>query len=104
MVCSIFIKNTIRSHLHQAAKEYKIASEQVQVFAGNVLLESSALMSEIYEKHKSDNGFLYLKLFVDATAEKKPGKPKEGVDEAAATAAAAWKGSEEMAATAAARV
>lgn len=54
-----FIKE-IKKHLVAAAAD-TAEQQTIFVFCRNVLVNSSALMSHVYERYKSDDGFLYLK-------------------------------------------
>ena len=51
----------IKKHLVGATPDAMPEQQTIFVFCQNVLVNSSALMSQVYERFKSDDGFLYLK-------------------------------------------
>eukprot|EP00440_Ansanella_granifera_P069348 gb/GFBE01075234.1/.p1 GENE.gb/GFBE01075234.1/~~gb/GFBE01075234.1/.p1 ORF type:complete len:128 (+),score=29.20 gb/GFBE01075234.1/:1-384(+) len=62
MLCGEF-KYIIHKHINQASSEKRIASDQaIYLFMNqsNTSVKTGALMSEVYETHKSDDGFLYI--------------------------------------------
>jgi len=66
MHCSEF-KYTIHKHVRQATKR-GIASEQtIYLFVQNTSPKPGALMSELYERYKADDGFLYITYGVENT-------------------------------------
>mmetsp|Transcript_59304 Transcript_59304/g.171349 ORF Transcript_59304/g.171349 Transcript_59304/m.171349 type:complete len:119 (+) Transcript_59304:76-432(+) len=57
MLCGEF-KYIVHKHLNQTSP---IAADQtIYLFVGTTSPKTGGLMSEIYEQHKSDDGFLYI--------------------------------------------
>eukprot|EP00931_Biecheleriopsis_adriatica_P079205 TRINITY_DN5260_c0_g1_i1.p1 TRINITY_DN5260_c0_g1~~TRINITY_DN5260_c0_g1_i1.p1 ORF type:complete len:128 (+),score=30.08 TRINITY_DN5260_c0_g1_i1:92-475(+) len=62
MLCGEF-KYTIHKHIQQTANGQGIGANQaiyLLVTKSNTSVKTGALMSEIYESHKADDGFLYI--------------------------------------------
>jgi GABA(A) receptor-associated protein len=62
MLCGEF-KYIIFKHISQVENQggQEIKAEQtIYLFVGNTAPKTGALLSEIYEAHKSEDGFLYL--------------------------------------------
>jgi GABA(A) receptor-associated protein len=61
MLCGQF-KYIIHKHINQCASaNNQIAADQTTyLFVGNTSPKTGALMSEIYDQYKSDDGFLYI--------------------------------------------
>lgn len=59
MVCHEF-KYIIHKHINQRDAGERHADQTIYLFVNNTAPKASALMSEIYEEKKSEDGFLYM--------------------------------------------
>eukprot|EP00746_Dinoflagellata_sp_MGD_P130809 gnl/MRDRNA2_/MRDRNA2_64679_c0_seq2.p1 gnl/MRDRNA2_/MRDRNA2_64679_c0~~gnl/MRDRNA2_/MRDRNA2_64679_c0_seq2.p1 ORF type:complete len:122 (+),score=19.89 gnl/MRDRNA2_/MRDRNA2_64679_c0_seq2:74-439(+) len=59
MLCGEF-KYIIHKHIHQTSTSAISADMTIYLFVGNSSPKTAALMSEVYDSYKADDGFLYM--------------------------------------------
>merc|ERR1719253_224523 len=59
MLCGQF-KYIIHKHINQCAAQTIAADQTIYLFVNNTSPKTGALMSEIYDSYKSEDGFLYI--------------------------------------------
>lgn len=59
MLCGEF-KYIIHKHVNQTAGESIASDQTIYLFVNSVSPKTGALMSEVYESYKADDGFLYI--------------------------------------------
>merc|ERR1712187_281569 len=59
MLCGEF-KYIVHKHISQVADAPLASDQTIYLFVNGTSPKTGALMSEIYEQHKSDDGFLYI--------------------------------------------
>merc|ERR1711933_146749 len=59
MLCGEF-KYIVHKHINQAADVALASDQTIYLFVNGTSPKTGALMSEIYEEHKADDGFLYI--------------------------------------------
>mmetsp|Transcript_21647 Transcript_21647/g.49295 ORF Transcript_21647/g.49295 Transcript_21647/m.49295 type:complete len:140 (+) Transcript_21647:120-539(+) len=67
MLCGEF-KYTVQKHINSTASMEPLRADQtIYLFVGNCAPKPGATLSEIYETHKADDGFLYIRYSAENT-------------------------------------
>merc|ERR1712084_186467 len=61
------LKYIVHKHINQAVDVALAADQTIYLFANRTSPKTGALMSEIYEQHKSEDGFLYIEYSAENT-------------------------------------
>merc|ERR1719458_885215 len=61
------LKYIIQKHLKQTSGASAPSDQTIYLFVGSTAPKTGALMSEIYEQHKGDDGFLYVQYSAENT-------------------------------------
>lgn len=59
MLCGQF-KYIIHKHINQTASSSLTSEQTIYLFVGNTLPKTGSQISEVYDQHKADDGFLYI--------------------------------------------
>mmetsp|Transcript_26426 Transcript_26426/g.69956 ORF Transcript_26426/g.69956 Transcript_26426/m.69956 type:complete len:124 (-) Transcript_26426:136-507(-) len=66
MLCGEF-KYIIHKHINQAAGASIMSDQTIYLFVDNTSPKASALMSDVYEQYRNDDGFLYISYSAENT-------------------------------------